>query len=114
VLKKAGIVVATAAAGMLAVSPLAFAGDDDGDKKIKVDKASNEASTGGEGFINIQDNNIANCLVDDVEVLDQVSGLLNLGLLGGVESTNEEKAKMTYDSCSSDSSDNIDQENEDD
>jgi ABC-type Zn2+ transport system substrate-binding protein/surface adhesin len=31
VLKKAGIVVATAAAGLLAVSPLAFAGDYEGD-----------------------------------------------------------------------------------
>jgi hypothetical protein len=31
VLKKAGIVVATAAAGLLAVSPLAFAGDYSGD-----------------------------------------------------------------------------------
>ena len=30
-LKKAGIVVATAAAGLLAVSPLAFAGDFEGD-----------------------------------------------------------------------------------
>jgi hypothetical protein len=45
VLKKAGIVVATAAAGLLAVSPLAFAGDKDdrdhdhdGHKKVKIEK----------------------------------------------------------------------------
>jgi hypothetical protein len=46
VLKKAGIVVATAAAGLLAVSPLAFAGDkDDHDhhrdhdgKRVKVER----------------------------------------------------------------------------
>lgn len=46
-LKKAGIVVATAAAGLLAVSPLAFAGDKDdrdrdhdhdGHKKVKIEK----------------------------------------------------------------------------
>ncbi len=46
-LKKAGIVVATAAAGLLAVSPLAFAGDkddhdhhrdDNGHKKVQVEK----------------------------------------------------------------------------
>ena len=53
-LKKAGIVVATAAAGLLAVSPLAFAGDKDdhdhhrdhdGHKKVKVEKfeGTNEA-----------------------------------------------------------------------
>ena len=47
-LKKAGIVVATAAAGLLAVSPLAFAGDkddhdreDDGHKRVKVERVEN-------------------------------------------------------------------------
>jgi hypothetical protein len=55
VLKKAGIVVAAAAAGLLAVSPLAFAGDKDdhdrdhdGHKKVKVEKYEdiNEAENG--------------------------------------------------------------------
>jgi hypothetical protein len=61
VLKKAGIVVATAAAGLLAVSPLAFAGDKDdhdhhrdhdGHKRVKVERVEksedqiNEAEQG--------------------------------------------------------------------
>ena len=49
-LKKAGIIVATAAAGLLAVSPLAFAGDVDG--VSSVDQSNS-------GLINVAGNNIA-------------------------------------------------------
>ena len=67
-LKKAGIVVATAAAGLLAVSPLAFAGDKgdhDGHGKghghhgsSKVEDV-NSIDGSNEGLINVAGNNIA-------------------------------------------------------
>jgi hypothetical protein len=92
VLKKAGIVVATAAAGLLAVSPLAFAGDhggygwdhEDGDRQTnRVD------SSGGEndqvGLVNVGDvdalNNANVC-----PSIPVAAGLGNvLGILGAGE-----------------------------
>jgi len=75
VLKKAGIVVATAAAGLLAVSPLAFAGDygggghDHGDhhshhhhKKVacKLDNSVDNGRTNRQrGLVNIQNTNVS-------------------------------------------------------
>jgi hypothetical protein len=68
VLKKAGIVVATAAAGLLAVSPLAFAGDKDdhdgnGDARGHHGKSRvedvNSIDGSNEGLINVAGNNIA-------------------------------------------------------
>jgi hypothetical protein len=70
VLKKAGIVVAAAAAGLLAVSPLAFAGDKDDDhdhdrdydgkKKVKVEKVKHhDDSDKDKAFIYVADNNVA-------------------------------------------------------
>ncbi|HLU57429.1 MAG TPA: hypothetical protein VKZ81_18390 [Pseudonocardia sp.] len=58
-LKKAGIVVAAAAAGLLAVSPLAFAGDDHGKSKTKVEDVNSiDGSTHG-GLLNVGGNNVA-------------------------------------------------------
>jgi hypothetical protein len=56
VLKKAGIVVATAAAGLLAVSPLAFAGDDHGKTKIE---DVNSIDGSNKGLINVAGNNLS-------------------------------------------------------
>jgi len=57
VLKKAGIVVAAAAAGLLAVSPLAFAGESHGKSwGHGKDVASYEQNT--EGLINVTDTNV--------------------------------------------------------
>jgi hypothetical protein len=93
VLKKAGIVVATAAAGLLAVSPLAFAGDKDdrdhdhdGKKKIKIEDVNHyDDSFKGRGLINVTDNNVAvnNCtqsVSDDgtLDLVDDVTGVLTL------------------------------------
>jgi hypothetical protein len=81
VLKKAGIVVAAAAAGLLAVSPLAFAGDRGGDdhrgdnnsnsSRFDLDQdQANAANTShrSEGLINISNNDIGlstlNCAAD--------------------------------------------------
>ncbi len=72
-LKKAGIVVAAAAAGLLAVSPLAFAGDYEGDsgdhgsshhhksKKVACEQ-DNSVDNGGDnrqkGLVNVQNTNV--------------------------------------------------------
>jgi len=63
VLKKAGIVVAAAAAGLLAVSPLAFAGDKGGDydhhghgsTSFSKNITNGDASS---GLVNVADNNV--------------------------------------------------------
>lgn len=56
VLKKAGIVVAAAAAGLLAVSPLAFAGEAHGKSWGHGDVSSFEQNS--EGLINVSDTNV--------------------------------------------------------
>jgi hypothetical protein len=125
VLKKAGIVVATAAAGLLAVSPLAFAGDKDdhdshrGDKDVQVEDV-NHVDDSSEGLINVAGNNLAvpvnvcdnqvpvNVLgvqvpVNDVEVLADLSGALGLGLLGDADADSEDDGATTLDdSCQAD------------
>lgn len=61
-LKKAGIVVAAAAAGLLAVSPLAFAGDkgEDGHHGHHGHSVTNNNTNGDEsgGLVNVADNNV--------------------------------------------------------
>ena len=64
-LKKAGIVVAAAAAGLLALSPLAFAGDKgwDGDDRghhgsVEIDENTNNASEETNGLVNVSGNNV--------------------------------------------------------
>jgi hypothetical protein len=57
VLKKAGIIVATAAAGLLAVSPLAFAGDDHGKNNIEDVNSINGSNEGG--LLNVAGNNLS-------------------------------------------------------
>jgi hypothetical protein len=133
VLKKAGIVVAAAAAGLLAVSPLAFAGDKDdhnghdrGHGKTEIEDV-NHVDNSSEGLINVAGNNLAvpvnacdnqipvNVLgvqvpVNDVEVLADLSGALGLGLLGDAEGENEDSGDNTLDdSCKADaeSGDNV-------
>ncbi|MHA6621499.1 hypothetical protein [Pseudonocardia sp. DLS-67] len=58
-LKKAGIVVATAAAGLLAVSPLAFAGDDHGKDHGKNIEDVNHIDGSSEGLLNVAGNNLS-------------------------------------------------------
>ncbi|TWF76472.1 hypothetical protein FHX44_112362 [Pseudonocardia hierapolitana] len=125
-LKKAGIVVAAAAAGLLAVSPLAFAGDkDDHDGhgnghghhgKTKVEDV-NSIDGSNEGLINVAGNNIAvpvnvcdnqvpvNVLgvqvpLNDTSVLADLTGALGLGLLGNADTEAESDGDNTIDdSC---------------
>ena len=61
-LKKAGIVVASVAAGLLAVSPLAFAGgysDNQSHNGHPSDFKSKEVKKNSEGIIAVQNNNIS-------------------------------------------------------
>jgi hypothetical protein len=119
VLKKAGIVVATAAAGLLAVSPLAFAGDKDdhegrdhdGKQINKIDD-SNRAE--GRELVFIADNNVAisNCYPsisddDKFALLNDLTGALSL--LGPARN---DVTRVNY--CDNDASvdDSVEQENE--
>jgi hypothetical protein len=85
VLKKAGIVVATAAVGLLAVSPLAFASEGHGkgghDDAKDVDVASSSIqkdSQNSQGLLNaVNGNNVQICSID-------VAKLENTELLGAV------------------------------
>jgi hypothetical protein len=90
VLKKAGILVAATAAGLLAVSPLAFAGDKwdgdgndgrDGDRQVN--RVDNERESNQLGLVNVGDVNALN----DVNVCPAIpiaAGVGNiLGILGG-------------------------------
>lgn len=91
-LKKAGILVAATAAGLLAVSPLAFAGDKggwDGDhdggrnNDRQVNRVDNDRDSSQVGLVNVGDVNALN----DVNVCPAIpvsAGIGNiLGLLGG-------------------------------
>lgn len=110
-LKKAGIVVATAAAGLLAVSPLAFAGDkgghDHGHGSSVSDNNTNEIDgDNSSGIVNVSGNNvnvpIQACGNDvpvnvlGVQVTDIQADLVGaLGLLGDAEA---ERSGQTGDS----------------
>jgi hypothetical protein len=122
VLKKAGIVVAAAAAGLLAVSPLAFAGDKDDHNghghhgKSKVEDV-NAVDQSNEGLINVAGNNIAvpvnvcdnqvpvNVLgvqvpLNDTSVIADLTGALGLGLLGNADTDADSDGDNTIDdSC---------------
>jgi hypothetical protein len=112
VLKKAGIVVATAAAGLLAVSPLAFAGDDHGKTKVE-DVNHIDGSTHG-GLLNVGGNNISvpvnacdnqvpvNVLgiqvpLNDTHVLAQLTGAV--GLLSSDTDAESDGDNTIDDSC---------------
>jgi hypothetical protein len=118
VLKKAGIVVATAAAGLLAVSPLAFAGDHDGHGHGhgKVEDV-NSVDGSNKGLINVAGNNLSapvnacdnqvpvNVLgvqvpLNNTSVLADLTGALGGGLLGENESDADSDGDKTLDdSC---------------
>jgi hypothetical protein len=112
VLKKAGIIVATAAAGLLAVSPLAFAGDGHG----KIDGV-NSVDQSNKGLINVAGNNLAvpvnvcdnqvpiNVLgiqvpLNDTSILLDLTGAAGLGLLGDADADADSDGDNTIDdSC---------------
>jgi hypothetical protein len=88
VLKKAGIVVAATAAGVLAVSPLAFAGDKGGHghheqrggSPTQLNYFDQDRTSEQNGLINVGDVNALN----DVNVCPGVAGSIGLGNLLGL------------------------------
>lgn len=115
-LKKAGIVVAAAAAGLLAVSPLAFAGDKGEHGHGHGHSVTNNNTNGDEsgGFVNVADNNVnipiqachnqvpVNVLGVQVPIIenDLVAELTGaLGLLGGAEASGGDDTVTQDDSC---------------
>jgi hypothetical protein len=121
VLKKAGIIVATAAAGLLAVSPLAFAGDDHGHHgKTKIEDVNRIDGSNHGGLINLAGNNLSvpvnacdnqvpvNVLgvqvpLNDTHLLADLTGAAGLGLLGSGKAHAESDGDNTIDdSCSAD------------
>lgn len=110
-LKKAGIVVAAAAAGLLAVSPLAFAGDKGHDYDHGTDVSdvnSNSSGDVNDGLVNVTGNNInapiqaLNCNEVPVALIqvpvDNVTAALTgaLSLFGDAEAESE---TITDNSC---------------
>jgi len=125
VLKKAGIVVAAAAVGLLAVSPLAFAGEKShGHGHGHGYDQTNTATESSQGLVNVSDINAnvpvnaLNCLDADVPVLGLNENVVPiagaLALLGAAESENN---TAIDDSCANaqgaSSVDNVGQENDD-
>ena len=113
-LKKAGIVVAAAAASLLAVSPLAFAGekghDDKGHHESSI-SGSDFASKDGKGIVNVSGNNAnvpvqvcnnnvpVNVLGVQVPVEDATAGVTGaLGLLGDAKNAGS-TATDNSDNC---------------
>ncbi len=115
-LKKAGIVVAAAAAGLLAVSPLAFAGESHG-KSWGHDKDVAAYEQNSEGLINITDTNVnpavnvcdwqvpVNVLgvqvpVNDVDLLVDLTGALGIPVASdGAEVEAVDGATSQSDDC---------------
>jgi hypothetical protein len=115
VLKKAGIIVAAAAAGLLAVSPLAFAGDDDGHHgKGSVEDVNSVDGSNSGGLVNLAGNNIGvpvnvcdnqvpvNVLgvqvpLNDSNILADLTGALGLGVAGGADTDADSDGDNTID-----------------
>ncbi len=107
-LKKAGIVVAASAVSVLAISPLAFAGDK-GDhgrgrhhkgESTQVNRIDNERISKQTGLINIGDVNALN----DVNVCPSVAASGGIGNLLGILGSNESEASSDDVTCVNDDS----------
>jgi hypothetical protein len=122
VLKKAGIVVATAAAGLLAVSPLAFAGDkddhdhhreNDGHKRVKVERVEhfegvNQAEQG------LVARPVAVNICNNGDFGDDIWGLVNLPLLTTPPTVDEDRNCYQRAESSVDAEQQVEQSNEND
>jgi hypothetical protein len=118
VLKKAGILVAATAAGLLAVSPLAFAGDkgghdddwnrggNDGDRQVN--RVENDRSSEQVGLVNLGDVQV----IDDANVCPAIPVAAGLGNVLGILGNGAAEAGVEDAACVNDES--IDQGNFDD
>jgi hypothetical protein len=106
VLKTAGIVVAASAVSVLAISPLAFAGDkDDRDRggrhdrdSTQVNRIDNDRSNNQNGLINLGDVNALN----DVNVCPSVAASGGIGNLLGILGSGESEASSEDVTCVND------------
>jgi hypothetical protein len=116
VLKKAGILVAATAAGLLAVSPLAFAGDkddyrggNDGDRQVnRVDGGDRESNQ--LGLVNVGDVNALN----DVNVCPAIPVAAGIGNILGILGAGVADADADADDVTCINDDSINQANIDD
>lgn len=107
-LKTAGIVVAASAVSVLAISPLAFAGDkgdhDRGGRhdrdSTQVNRIDNERSNNQNGMLNLGDVNALN----DVNVCPSVAAAGGIGNLLGILGSNESEASSDDVTCVNDDS----------
>jgi len=115
VLKKAGILVASTAAGLLAVSPLAFAGDKgddhhdgghDGDRQVN--RVDNDRESNQLGLVNVGDVNALN----DVNVCPAIPVAVGIGDILGALGTGSAAAESDDVTCIND--DSVNQGNFDD
>ena len=104
-LKTAGIVVAASAVSVLAISPLAFAGDkgdhDRGGRHkgdSQVNRIDNERSNNQNGLINLGDVNALN----DVNVCPSVAASGGIGNLLGILGSGESEASSEDVTCVND------------
>lgn len=118
-LKKAGILVAATTAGLLAVSPLAFAGDkyeDDhdgrngGDRQVNRIDADDDRESNQLGLVNTGDINALN----DVNVCPAIPVAAGIGNILGILGTGAADADASSDDVTCVNDDSINQGNFDD
>lgn len=111
-LKKAGILVAATAAGLLAVSPLAFAGDkggydgdDDGDRQVN--RVDNDRESNQLGLVNVGDVNALN----DVNVCPAIPVAAGVGNILGILGSGTGTADADSDDVNCVNDDSVNQAN---
>lgn len=117
-LKKAGILVAATAAGLLAVSPLAFAGDKghdgwgnggaDGDRQVNRIDADRESEQAG--LVNVGDVQV----IDDANVCPAIPVAAGIGNVLGILGTGVGSATSEVDDVTCVNDESTDQTNIDD
>lgn len=116
-LKKAGILVAATAAGLLAVSPLAFAGDkgddwghggNDGDRQVN--RVDNDRESNQLGLVNVGDVNALN----DVNVCPAIPVAAGIGNVLGILGSGTGAAGAESDDVTCINDDSVNQANFDD
>jgi hypothetical protein len=117
VLKKAGICVAAVAAGLLAVSPLAFAGDkgdhgygDGGDGDRQVNRVDSDRESEQAGLVNVGDVQV----IDDANVCPAIPVAAGVGNVLGILGTGAGEADATADDVTCVNDESINQNNFDD
>jgi hypothetical protein len=117
VLKKAGILVAATAAGLLAVSPLAFAGDkgddwgyggSDGDRQVN--RVDSDRELEQAGLVNVGDVQV----IDDANVCPSIPVAAGIGNILGILGTGAADADADADEVTCVNDESINQNNFDD